>query len=94
MTTPRQNKAAILYRELQLAIKKIGTVECEELPYAFYPEDSVWPSERKLMVAAAKAACNRCPLQNMCADYGINTNEEWGIWGGLTPEDRKILRRK
>jgi WhiB family redox-sensing transcriptional regulator len=94
MSSHRQNKAADLYRNLNREIIKLGGVECEELPYAFFPEDSVWPSERRLMVAAAKAVCNRCPLQDMCADYGIMTNEDWGIWGGLTPEDRKQLRRK
>jgi WhiB family redox-sensing transcriptional regulator len=94
MTSQRQNKSAKLYRELQYKIRDLGGVECEQLPFAFFPEDSVWPSERRLMVSTAKEVCGRCPLQNECADYGLAANEDFGIWGGLTAEDRKTLKRK
>jgi len=94
MTSQRQNKSAKLYRELQYKIRNSGGVECEQLPFAFFPEDSVWPSERRLMVSTAKEVCGRCPLQNECADYGLAANEDFGIWGGLTAEDRKTLKRK
>lgn len=94
MTSQRQNKSANLYVQLQYTIREQGGVECEQLPFAFFPEDSVHPSERRLMVSTAKEVCNRCPVQNQCADYGLAANEDYGIWGGLTAEDRKTLRRK
>lgn len=36
--------------------------------------------------------CSECPLRQECAEYGIR-NMEFGLWGGLTPIDRKRIRR-
>jgi hypothetical protein len=36
----------------------------------------------------AKAICRRCPVARECLAYAIRTNEPWGIWGGLTPDER------
>ncbi len=36
--------------------------------------------------------CNTCPLMKECADYAINNDELYGIWGGLTAKDRQKMR--
>ena len=41
---------------------------------------------RAANVAAAKAACERCPVQKPCASWAIKHNEE-GIWGGMWGRD-------
>lgn len=41
----------------------------------------------------AKSVCNRCQYKTDCAMWGIQ-NETHGVWGGLTPKERKALRRK
>ena len=48
-------------------------------------------------VAAAKALCNKCPLgpqgNGECLDLAIGTREVWGIWGGLTANERGAMIR-
>ena len=29
-----------------------------------------------------------------CLDYAISHNEEYGIWGGMTPRERRKQRKK
>lgn len=45
-------------------------------------------------IAAAKRICARCPVSEQCADQALNTPEKYGIWAGLTEEDRVIERRR
>lgn len=40
---------------------------------------------------AAKAVCARCPVRMECADYAIRAREPYGVWGGLTEEDRERI---
>jgi WhiB family redox-sensing transcriptional regulator len=40
---------------------------------------------------AAKAVCVRCPVRIECADYAIRSREPYGVWGGLTEEDRERI---
>lgn len=37
--------------------------------------------------AVAKLACHRCPVWKECMQLG--TSETWGMWGGLTPQERR-----
>ena len=41
----------------------------------------------------AKKVCASCVYQEDCAIWGLQ-NESHGVWGGLTPKDRKLLKRK
>jgi hypothetical protein len=37
--------------------------------------------------------CGPCPIRQQCLDYAISNREEYGIWGGTLPgERRKIIR--
>jgi len=55
-------------------------------------EDSnIFFSECDSKVARAKAICSTCPVQKQCLDFAISNNEEAGIFGGLTPNERKSL---
>lgn len=40
---------------------------------------------------AAKAICARCSVRIECADYAIRSREPYGVWGGLTEEDRERI---
>lgn len=37
--------------------------------------------------------CKSCPCVKECAEWGIY-RERWGIWGGLTPRHRELIRRR
>lgn len=41
--------------------------------------------------ARALAICGRCPHRAECGDWAIDTGQAFGVWGGLTPEDRQLL---
>lgn len=40
---------------------------------------------------AAKAVCARCDVRVQCADYAIRAREPYGVWGGLTEEERERI---
>ena len=42
---------------------------------------------------AAKAICETCPVVDECLQWALDNNEQ-GVWGGLTDNQRKNLRRK
>jgi WhiB family redox-sensing transcriptional regulator len=39
----------------------------------------------------AKALCDECPVQAECLEAGMD--EEYGIWGGLSPKQRRRLKK-
>jgi hypothetical protein len=41
----------------------------------------------------ARIICRECPFVQACAEWGIK-NEVHGMWGGLTPQERQMIRRK
>lgn len=43
--------------------------------------------------ARAKAVCRRCPVRASCLEFSLTTNQEFGVWGGLTEHERRSLRR-
>jgi hypothetical protein len=43
---------------------------------------------------AARAICRCCPVRDDCLVYALDAREEYGIWGGLDPDERRNLRRK
>ena len=42
----------------------------------------------------AKAICNECPVKVACLEYAISSNQDSGVWGGTTEEERKSIRRE
>jgi WhiB family redox-sensing transcriptional regulator len=40
---------------------------------------------------AAKSVCARCEVRVECADYAVRAREPYGVWGGLTEEDRERI---
>ncbi len=45
-------------------------------------------------IAAAKAVCQACPVRSECLRFAITTNQECGVWGGTSEEERRALRRQ
>lgn len=42
----------------------------------------------------ARRVCGDCLVKQECLDYALDTNQDSGIWGGLTEEERRVIRRK
>lgn len=42
----------------------------------------------------ARAICNACPVREACLEHALREKERWGMWGGLTPIERRRIERK
>ncbi|WP_129841881.1 WhiB family transcriptional regulator [Streptomyces sp. RFCAC02] len=40
---------------------------------------------------AAKEVCMRCPVRSECAAHALSVREPYGVWGGLTEDEREEL---
>ena len=47
-----------------------------------------------LQIEAAKAVCAHLSVSRECLQYAIESNQEYGIWGGTTEEERRFMRRE
>lgn len=83
-------KADRVYEELATAI-----AEADEIPPCQTTDPEIWFSDQELvggLYRTAKRFCDECPVKNLCGEYAILANEPFGIWGGLTPLERKKIR--
>lgn len=44
-------------------------------------------------IEAAKAVCGACPVRRECLEFAMATNQESGVWGGTTDDERRRLRK-
>ena len=58
-------------------------------PELFYPAGTTGPAP--VQADLAKAICHRCPVLDNCLQSALDTREDWGIWGGTTPTERRKL---
>jgi len=58
---------------------------------AFYhPENERGPS-RTGRERRAKAVCATCPVIDSCLRWALAAREPYGVWGGLSVEEREAL---
>lgn len=50
-------------------------------------------SEQGSNVALARAICAGCLVEEPCLEWGLH-HEDKGIWGGTTPQERRVLRKQ
>ena len=43
------------------------------------------------VVNLAKAICHECPIRVECGVQAIERDEKWGVWGGMSADDRKKI---
>lgn len=56
---------------------------------------NLWFPERTAAAASeqyeeARTICLECPVQMECLDHAMRLPEAYGMWGGLTPEERGV----
>ncbi|NBW17084.1 MAG: WhiB family transcriptional regulator [Caulobacteraceae bacterium] len=76
--------------ELHEIVIKEGQVPCQNAPDLFFPENTALAVED---TRYAKSLCGECPIIDECRMYALEAEEPYGIWGGLTPEERRSFRR-
>jgi len=67
-----------------------GACRGEDPGVFFHPEGERGPA-RAAREAAAKAICARCPVINECATQALEIREPYGVWGGLSEDDREAI---
>lgn len=85
---------------LFVAIEDNDGVECSKVPEIFFPEDlfqanGISANTYRLvaeMEETARAICMKCPVMALCLKVGFY--EDYGIFGGTTPKQRRELRRE
>lgn len=82
---------AVLASEEKQAWKSKGNCRgCD--PDLFFPQ-------RGQSTKEAKAICNGtgefdvCPVKEQCLDWAVEQNEKFGIWGGKSERERRVIRR-
>lgn len=58
----------------------------------FFPAGDTGDAIRQ--IEEAKKHCAACPVREECLDFALETNQVYGIWGGVTEQERKTLRRR
>jgi WhiB family redox-sensing transcriptional regulator len=75
-------------------LNKFVNVPCQEVGvHVFFPSDE--DSERFLPEETwyAKQVCKTCHQVDECLEYSMSENFEYGIFGGMTPVERRALAR-
>lgn len=90
--------ANMLERLRRLAIEY--QVICQQAPH-------IWDAENPEDAKLAKMSCNGqlpsrkggkkvppCPIKNLCLQTALATQSHYGVWGGLTAQERRAIRRR
>ena len=61
-------------------------------PDLFFPVGTTGPAIEQ--IENAKAVCRQCEAQAPCLEYALATNQDSGVWGGTSEEERRQLRKQ
>jgi hypothetical protein len=62
-------------------------------PELFFPVGNTGPA--LLQTEEAKAICaSRCPVIEHCLRWALDTGEDAGVWGGLSEDERRAMKRR
>jgi WhiB family redox-sensing transcriptional regulator len=84
------------------SLKFIGSIDwreqasCSDLPKAVffeYNSVSIPFSKRKHFKGIAVRTCAKCPVRSDCYEFAVKNDEQFGIWAGLTPDERKPIAK-
>src|SRR5690606_28113163 len=61
-------------------------------PELFFPVGNTGPAVDQ--IEKAKAVCATCTVTEVCLQYALETNQDSGVWGGLSEDERRALKRR
>lgn len=69
-----------------------GDAACRDLDTELFFENGL--TEPALaQQALAKKICAECPVRVECLEFALQTNQQFGIWGGANEDERREIRR-
>ena len=60
-------------------------------PDIFFPIGITGPALEQ--IETARRICTACDVNEECLEFALATNQEAGVWGGTTEEERRKLRK-
>ena len=63
----------------------------EEDPELFFPIGNTGPAI--LQIEEAKQVCRRCDVREQCLAWALSAGQDHGVWGGLSEDERRALKR-
>ena len=60
-------------------------------PDLFFPVGTT--GQALVQIERAKEVCAECPVHDDSLQYALDTNQDSGIWGGRSEEERRNIRR-
>lgn len=63
-------------------------------PEIFFLPDRIRGVEKLRYEARAKAICADCTVREQCLQYSLEREEPFGVWGGLSEDERFRLLKK
>ena len=61
-------------------------------PDLFFPVGTT--GQALVTIDQAKVVCSQCAVTQECLDYALDTYQDSGVWGGLSEEERRAIRRQ
>ncbi|MFE5706507.1 WhiB family transcriptional regulator [Rhodococcus koreensis] len=58
-------------------------------PSMFFSPDNERGTARGHRESRARQICQDCPVLTQCREHALTAGEQYGIWGGMTENDRK-----
>jgi WhiB family transcriptional regulator, redox-sensing transcriptional regulator len=71
---------------------RYGAACLSEDPELFFPIGNTGPA--LLQIDEAKAVCRRCDVAGTCLRWALDTGQDAGVWGGLSEDERRALKRR
>lgn len=59
----------------------------------FFHPDGQRGSARTVREHNAKLICASCPVMQQCREHALRVREPYGVWGGLTEDEREAIYR-
>jgi WhiB family redox-sensing transcriptional regulator len=60
-------------------------------PESFFLDPNQRGDSKRTKEQRAIAICNTCPVKKQCLEHALNVPEVYGVWGGMTEENRAEL---
>lgn len=70
---------------------RVGALCQDTNPELFFPVGATGLAITQ--IEQARQVCNACPCQEPCLEFALRTNQDAGVWGGSSEEERRHLRR-
>ena len=64
----------------------------DEDPELFFPIGNTGPALQQ--IEQAKAVCRHCAVAEPCIAWALETGQDSGVWGGLSEDERRALKRR